>query len=137
MFGERRRLALLKVTSRDPLIRAMDLDQVFAGMSFRYKRKPAADPEKEANTRKTLVESRLRALVTVLQEDGIDPEDHFAAMKQDQELAAKYGVQLPSPAQGGSPQTTAPEKPVAPPAKANVSPNGNGRGHALIGADHE
>jgi lambda family phage portal protein len=55
---------------------------------------PYMDPEKDANAKVTALENKLTTWTRALAEDGIDLEEHCAELKAEQELAAKYGIDL-------------------------------------------
>ena len=52
------------------------------------------DPERDVNSKVIALENKLLSWTKVLAADGIDLEEHCAELKNEKEIAAKYGVEL-------------------------------------------
>lgn len=67
-------------------------DTVKIPVSWTPPRKPMIDPVKETQAKIMAMKAGLVSLQTVLREDGYQPEEVMEQMKQDEELAKKYGL---------------------------------------------
>jgi lambda family phage portal protein len=79
-----------------PMMKPLPVSKLdkFLDVKWQPRTWPWVDPETDNNAKVIALKNKLTSWTKALAEDGIDLEEHLLELKTEQELAAKYGVEL-------------------------------------------